>query len=244
MAFVVLFNPLRITMTAEKSILTLSDAARLLGMPANTLARWIRQGKVPVREEGGEFVFSRKDLVQWAQRRNIFLHRGEETAGQIRIAKDDSVYSAARRGGVFFGVKGGAPDEVLKNAAQLVPLSPEIDKSFVADLLIQREKLASTGVGSGVAIPHPRYPLDALPVPALITSCFLDNALDFKAVDGKPVFILFILLSSTTKLHLHYLSRLSFCLSDPSFLARLADCRDEQTFLNSLEEREALIDEG
>jgi PTS system nitrogen regulatory IIA component len=228
----------------EKETLTLAEAARLLDVPADTVARWVRQGKLPVREAGGQYLFSRRQLAGWARRRNIFLHRGAEAAGPSQAAGADSLVEAARRGGVFFGVTGRTPTDVLERAVQSVPLSPGIDKAFVADLLIQREQLASTGVGGGVAIPHPRYPLDALSVPALLTTCFLEEPVDFNAVDGAPVAVLFVLLCSTTKNHLRYLSRLSFCLRDPSFIARLADCREEEDFMKALEEREALIDEG
>ncbi len=224
------------------AMLTINEAAKLLGMPKATVMRWVRQGKLPTREIGGQTLFSQEELVRWARKRNIFLHRDVEPAGKEQRSGPESLYRAVEKGGVFFNVKGNTPTEVLRRSAQLVPLSPEIDKSFIADLLIQREKLASTGIGKGVAIPHPRYPLESLPVPALITTCFLAKPVDFKAIDGKPVFVLFVLLSSNTKLHLHYLSRLSFCLREPEFVSMLSRCKDPQQLLEAIREKEAAID--
>ncbi len=225
-------------------MLTIDQAAKLLGMPKATVMRWVRQGKLPTREVDSQAMIPQEELVRWARKRNIFLHREVLPARGQRSSKPESLSAIVQRGGVFFDVKGRTPTEVLKRSAQLVPLPPEIDKSFIADLLIQREKLASTGIGKGVAIPHPRYPLESLGVPALITTCFLAEPVDFKAIDGRPVFVLFVLLSSTTRLHLHYLSRLSFCLREPQFVAMLAKCKRPDDLLLSLKEKEAEMDDA
>ncbi len=225
-------------------MLTIDQAAKLLGMPKATVMRWVRQGKLPTREVEGQTFIPQEDLVRWARKRNIFLHREVLPAGGKRSSKPESLSVIVERGGIFFGVKGRTPTEVLRRSAQLIPLPPEIDKNFIADLLIQREKLASTGIGKGVAIPHPRYPLESLEVPALITTCFLAEPVDFKAIDGKPVFVLFVLLSSTTKLHLHYLSRLSFCLREPEFVTMLSECKKPDDLLRLLKEKEAAMDDA
>ncbi len=225
-------------------MLTIDNAAKLLGMPKTTVMRWVRQGKLPTREVNNQPMIPQEELIRWARKRNIFLHRDMLPPARKRSSKPESLSSVVERGGIFFNVKGRTPTEVLKRSAQLVPLSPEIDKSFIADLLIQREKLASTGIGKGVAIPHPRYPLESLEVPALITTCFLAEPVDFKAIDGKPVFVLFVLLSSTTKLHLHYLSRLSFCLREPKFVGMLSRCKEPADLLSSLREMETSMDDA
>ena len=51
-----------------------------------------------------------------------------------------------------------------------------------------------------------------------MTTCFLETPIEFAALDGKPVFILFILLCPSVKSHLHLLSRLAFCIRDDSFV--------------------------
>jgi PTS system nitrogen regulatory IIA component len=80
--------------------------------------------------------------------------------------------------------------------------------------LLACEQLASTGVGDGIAIPHPRSPI-LLHVPTpLLSLCFLERAVDFGALDGKPVFALITIITANARLHLHLLSRLSFCLRD------------------------------
>jgi PTS system nitrogen regulatory IIA component len=91
------------------------------------------------------------------------------------------------------------------------------DKALLLQVLLARESLASTGIGDGVAIPHARSPIVLRVARPAITLCFLEHPVDFDAIDGKPVFCLFTLVTPTVKSHLHLLSRIAFALRDPSF---------------------------
>jgi PTS system nitrogen regulatory IIA component len=96
----------------------------------------------------------------------------------------------------------------------ILDLPPEIDPDFILQVLLAREAMGTTAVGDGIAIPHVRNPiLVQLPVPK-IALCFLAQPIDFGALDGKPVQILFTIISPTIRMHLHLLSKLAFCLRD------------------------------
>ncbi len=225
-------------------MLTIDDTSKLLGLPKATIRRWIRQGKIPVHEVKGEYFFDQKDLEKWARKHNIFL-RGDYGKPQPRQPRPEgSLLEAMKRGGVFFHVKGKTVAEVLRQTVYLSPLPPEVDKEFLVDLLLQREKLASTGIGGGVAIPHPRYPLEKLFTRTVITTSFLAKPVDFKAIDGQPVFVLFMMLSPTTRMHLHHLSRLSFCLRNQAFAAFLKKCGTPEAFFKEVQQLEAALDDG
>jgi PTS system nitrogen regulatory IIA component len=88
---------------------------------------------------------------------------------------------------------------------------------------LARENLQSTGIGEGVAIPHVRNPI-VLHVPRpIVTLCFLDQPIDFGALDGKPVHALFSLICPTVRAHLALLSRLAFALHDERFKRVIAE---------------------
>ena len=77
--------------------------------------------------------------------------------------------------------------------------------------------MGSTGIGEGVAIPHVRNPIVMhIPKP-MITLCFLEHAIDFGALDGKPVHTLFTIVSPVISAHLNLLSRLAFAMRHQSF---------------------------
>lgn len=109
--------------------------------------------------------------------------------------------------------------------------------------MLARETLGSTGVGNGIAIPHVRNPVVLHVVKPTVTICFLENAIDFKAIDGKPVNILFTVISPTVSAHLHLLSRISFVLHDPLFRATLSNHAARDVILSHLARAEAEIPE-
>lgn len=98
----------------------------------------------------------------------------------------------------------------------------------IFDALWQREKLGSTGVGNGIAIPHAK--LAKCP---RIFGIFarLDRPVDFDALDGAPVDLMFLLLApeDAGADHLKALARIARVLRDPAFAAKLRASRDAST---------------
>jgi nitrogen PTS system EIIA component len=108
----------------------------------------------------------------------------------------------------------------LVNVLKEANLIEDIEK--VVDIVLEREKLGSTGIGDGVAIPHGKMKgLNNI----LCVFGKSKNGVDFDAVDRKPVRIFFLLLApeDSATLHLKTLSRISKLLRDPSFKKRLMD---------------------
>src|SRR5207302_1584437 len=78
-----------------------------------------------------------------------------------------------------------------------MPLPAGLDRNFLMQVFLSRESLGSTGVGDGIALPHPRYPM-VLPIERpFITVNFLEQPIPYASADGKPVHTLFALLSPT-----------------------------------------------
>jgi PTS system nitrogen regulatory IIA component len=94
----------------------------------------------------------------------------------------------------------------------------------LVDALLQREKLGSTGIGQGIAIPHAKSDtLDSV-VAALGIS---KKGLDFEALDGEPVHIVFLLVAppDSAGLHLKILARISRLLKDKFFRQSLREAK-------------------
>jgi PTS system nitrogen regulatory IIA component len=97
-----------------------------------------------------------------------------------------------------------------------------MDREFVFQVLMARETSGSTGIGGGIAIPHARSPM-VLHVPhASMSLCFLRQPIDFAAIDRQPVHTIFSIISPTSRVHLHLLSRLAAALHDQEFLKIIA----------------------
>jgi len=140
-----------------------------------------------------------------------------------------SLADVIRAGGVQHDVKGVSKGTVLRAALDALRLPAEIDTAFLLNVLLAREELASTAVGDGIAIPHVRNPMAVTLTYSMVTLCFLEHPVDFGALDGVPVFCLFLVISPDVRTHLHLLSRIALVLRDEPFKAMLArrGTRDE-----------------
>ena len=116
-----------------------------------------------------------------------------------------------------------AIQELAGRAAQLTGHS----ERAITDILLQREKLGSTGVGSGIAIPHGK-----LPKLAKLFGMFarLERPVDFEALDGQPVDLVFLLLApeAAGADHLKALARIARLLRDPDVAAKLRASHDAE----------------
>jgi PTS system nitrogen regulatory IIA component len=116
-----------------------------------------------------------------------------------------------------------ALQEIAVKAAALTGQS----ERAILEILLQREKLGSTGVGNGVAIPHGKLPK--------LNNVFglfarLERAVDFEALDGQPVDLVFLLLAPETAGadHLKALARVARLLRDPEVAHKLRESRDAE----------------
>ncbi|ALK08312.1 PTS IIA-like nitrogen regulatory protein PtsN [Blastochloris viridis] len=116
-----------------------------------------------------------------------------------------------------------ALQELAERAAQLTGRG----EREIFETLQQRERLGSTGVGNGIAIPHGKMAkLDRL----VGLFARLDKPIDFEALDGEPVDLIFLLLAPETAGadHLKALARVARLLRDPDLVQRLRASRDAE----------------
>lgn len=196
--------------------LTVRDSARLLNVSEKTIYRWIKQGTLPAYRVNEQYRFNRAELLEWATSQRINVSSGiffEPENGLPAVGLSD----ALRAGGIHYRVTGADKQAVLRAVVELMPLPDQVNRQFLLEVLLARESLGSTSVGNGIAVPHVRNPV-VMHVPRpMVTLCFLENPVDFAALDGKPVHTLFTMLSPTVRAHLHLLARLSFALQQPEF---------------------------
>ncbi len=235
--------------------LTINEVARSLDLPLSTVERWIRQGRIPIQRSGPTYSFNRQALEKWAKSHNLIFSvqdvaQASDTDGPAGVAvsadrapEGRTLLQAMQQGGVHYGIPGRTVDEVLTAAVEVVTDFPASLKAELLERLLARERLTSTGIGKGIAIPHPRTPFsDEIDGPVIVT-CFLETPIDYMAVDNQPVFILFILLSPSPRQHLQILSRLSFCLRDDGFVAFLKEIPDRDAFFDRVGAFEQKLDQ-
>jgi nitrogen PTS system EIIA component len=196
--------------------LTTRDMGVMFNVAERTITRWIRQLGLPTQRVGGQFRFNRFEVLDWA-----IAHQITVQSSPLESLPDAQTYvslaDALDAGGVHYKVPGDDQEAALRAVVSRLPLPEDFNREELLRLFVAREALGSTAVGDGIAIPHARRPI-VLQVPrSLVTLCFLKRPIAYQAPDGKPVRILFSVISLTVTAHVQLLARLARALHDPSF---------------------------
>jgi PTS system nitrogen regulatory IIA component len=188
-----------------------TEAAHLLNVTEATLMRWVRQGLLRSVDGRGRR-FERTELERWARQRGLPLGAAPRPRPAL---PEDLLAAAVERGAVTSGAKPATASEAIEIAVRALPnLEAGAREHLLAEVL-ERERMASTGLGHGFALPHPRTPPGELIDQAMVSVVFPDVPLDWAALDGEPVHTVFLLLSPSAPVHLQILSAVARSLRTP-----------------------------
>ncbi len=140
---------------------------------------------------------------------------------------------------VITGLEGDTKDDILDAMIGLVATSPRVlDREKVRAAIFEREKIMSTGVGNGFAIPHGKT--DAV---SDIVAAFAVTAtpIDYDSLDEKPVRLVFLLVGKESLVgpHIKLLSRISRLMNKEEFRNRLLGSRSPREILEHFRQEEA-----
>lgn len=218
--------------------LTVKDAARLLSTSEKTIYRWIHDGTLPSYQINEKYRLNRVELLEWATARNIkvspeIFDNDPPPLPTLLLA------DALRLGGVLYDVPGTDKPSALKAVCAALPLPDGVNRDDLYGVLLAREALGSTAIGRGIAIPHPRSPLIFNVKSPTVTLAFLQQPVDFGALDHRPVHILFTIISTTIRVHLRLLSHLMYMLQDTGFVQMLHNREPAEQIIARLARTEA-----
>lgn len=126
--------------------------------------------------------------------------------------------------------KKGALEEL---AGVIVKREPFLDKGSLVKVLLERERLGSTGIGDGVAIPHGKFHGISHPIISFGRS---RKGLDFESMDGAPAYLFFLLVApeNSASIHLKALARIAKILKNSSFRKVLMEATTKEEIYRTI----------
>ncbi|MFY9705205.1 MAG: PTS sugar transporter subunit IIA [Desulfobacterales bacterium] len=127
---------------------------------------------------------------------------------------------------------------ILEELVEPISLLKEVNREELVRVLMERERLGSTGIGSGIGIPHGKLrDLDGL----VLGFGLSRKGVDFESMDNRPTHIFFLLVTpeNSTGLHLKLLARISKILKHDSFRERLLKAADRDEIYAIIKEEDA-----
>jgi PTS system nitrogen regulatory IIA component len=194
-------------------MINVKEVAKLLNVTEKKVYRLIAQNSVPYYKIGEEYRFNRVELLEWATKMGIRVSTETFEESDKNHTSNTTFLDALKAGSINYNV----------------------DPEFLLQVLLAREKMGSTGIGEGIAIPHVRNPVVLNGTKAIISLCFLEHPIDFNSADKLPVTTLFTIISPAVRVHLQLLSHLGLVLQNPGFKAAIQSKASRESILRALE---------
>ncbi|SRR6266545_4402276 len=137
------------------------------------------------------------------------------------------------------GLTAESKEEVLKElAGRVAERHPDLDRAELLKTLLERERLGSTGIGDGIAIPHGKLKRLEKPLLAFGRS---QAGVDYNSLDGRKVNLLFLMLApeNAVGLHLKMLARISRILKDAEVRKGLVEAPDATAILEIIRKQDS-----
>ena len=154
------------------------------------------------------------------------------------IEKKEGLSELIQRGGIYKDIKGGNSREVLTALTEALPPIFSIPPEMILDAVMEREALMSTGIGRGIALPHPRNPLVQSEREQFTALAFLEEPVDWYSLDGQRVDTLFLIISASAKQHLRTLSEITFFCRQDVFYQILRERSSQEDLLGFIRDAE------
>jgi PTS system nitrogen regulatory IIA component len=218
--------------------LTLKEVASILKLPPRAVVKMVKERKMRAYRIYSQYRFNRDELNEWILKGKIKV--SADVVSLVQSSVPVNMYKVFRQGGVFYNIKGDTVRDVIRDAVMRIQIPEEIDRERIIASLLEREEMMTTGMGDGLALPHPRNPILSDISHESVSICFLDKPIDFNAIDDQPVHTLFIIFSANPRRHLEILSKISFFCSRPDFIQMLVRRESTDEIMRVIEFQEHL----
>lgn len=211
----------------NNEVMTLTEVAEYLQLAERTVLRMAQRGEIPAAKVASQWRFIRSLVREWL-------------VGQMQpFPSDEAMREAAdshqpllplsevlRPELMTLNLKPGPKESILRQlAGPLLETGFARDPGRLANSLIERERMMTTAVGHGVAIPHPRRPIRGMfPQPAVALGICREGT-DFQAIDDQLVHLFFLVCATREEIHLQLMANVSWVTRQEA----LADLRQVST---------------
>lgn len=230
-------------------ILNLKQAAEHVHLDANELKHFAQRGEIAATARGDDWYFEHAALDEWAQR-NLLAATPKELKDQHRTMMDEhrrehredwGVSDLFRIPAIDLSVAAKTKSGVIRDMTDLAEKSGLVyDVEGLFKELTAREEAASTAIGEGVALLHPRFHDPYMFEESFIAYGRSVRPIFFGAPDGEGTRHFFLVCSTDHEMHLHMLARLAILAHGTDLLERLAEVPSPEEAMRAIADCESV----
>lgn len=229
-------------------MMSLKQAAEHVHLDANELRHVAQRGEIEAVHRGDDWLFPHRALDEWAQR-NLLSASGRELREQHRVMMDEHrranmlgwcVADIIDAEAIDLAVPAKAKAGILRDMTDLAGRTGKVyDPDALFKELVARENAASTAIGEGIALLHPRYHDPYMFEETFVAYGRSERPIFFGAPDGAGTRHFFLVCSTDHEAHLHILARLAMLAHGTVLIERLDAAEDAGTVLEAVRECES-----
>jgi excisionase family DNA binding protein len=213
----------------KNEVMTLAEVADFLQLAEKTVLRMAHKGQIPAAKVASQWRFLRSIIKDWlASQMQIvsspkipYLAANNRDISQLNgIIRPDLIRTV---------IQPGSKDTILK---QLITPLRETGFAQQPELFLQktmeREKMMTTAIGHGVAMPHPRKPIENMfPEPAIVVG-ICPKGTNFDAIDDQLVHLFFLICATREEIHLQLMAKIGWLIRNKKILAKLKQATSKE----------------
>ena len=155
---------------------------------------------------------------------------------ELDLNGDVDLAALIHRGGVYFDIEGETPEIIYEKLSKTIKIPEGLTSEQIYTALCAREKVLSTAVGNGIALPHARSSIIKNIDEQQVCVVYLKEPIDMKAPDERDVFVMFVLLTQNSQVHLKVLTQLAGLFRNLRFRKALEAHAGEAELLSLIRE--------
>lgn len=218
--------------------MTIEDAAKYLNMSAEAIKLLADKG-IALRDKNGKMMVKTEDIRDW-------LHRGIRyfDPAQLRMLEKDFSEQVTRITPLIdpkcvkMKLTGVSKTGVIAELVDVLIEHGEVDPKYrekIMAAIIERERMCSTALSDGVAIPHPREPLTGIIKKPRLVLGLSWKGIDLEAFDGQLTHVVVLLCTPRIDMHLQILARLTKLLRNAKLRVTMCRAKDAQGVIDILD---------
>jgi PTS system nitrogen regulatory IIA component len=196
--------------------MTLAEVAEYLQLAERTVLRMAQRGEIPAAKVASQWRFLRPLVREWLISQMQALPKATADRAAKDLGRVRPLTEVMRRDLMVFDLTPGPKERVLQQlVAPLVRGGAVGDPSRFLESLLARERMMTTGIGHGVAIPHPRRPIPGMFAEPLIVLGVCAEGTDYDAIDEQLVRVFFLIGATRTEVHLDLMAKITWLTRQP-----------------------------
>lgn len=197
-------------------MMTSSQVAEYLQLAERTVLRMAQRGEIPAAKVASQWRFLRSLIREWV----VAQMQGPGGGTGDRAATSSSgllpLPEAMRPELMLFDISPGPKQAILRHlVAPLIATSAVRDPTRLLASLIERERMMTTGIGHGVAVPHPRQPIAGMFPEPVVVFGVCPTGTDYQAIDDQLVYVFFLICAPRVEVHLDLMAKVAWLMRQP-----------------------------